>query len=195
MLSAYPLPSGNLSIEPTAHASESRANASSPPPINWATKPKPSQHSSIHSQDNTDEPSAPARRLVLVPVYIDTDCIGDFQELLRHLGGSVCQQPKPVLQDNAVIEACSVEEVFARFNQLEVNSGRSQQKSEDTRLRVDGCNPATQVARTDSPSLPGLSSPIATRTPPIITPQVSPTKKRYYIVLVGKCAGIYYEDW
>lgn len=201
------------------HASKSQAKASSPPPINWATKPKPSQNRlSIHPQDNTDDPSAPARRLV--PVFIDTDRIGDLQELLHHLGGSVGQQPKPEFRDNAVINARSIEEVSARFNQLEVNSGRSQPEFQDTaRLCLDGRNPASQVpdvmaptsshlatqrnsvprntfaVRTDSPSPPGPNSPIAVRTPPNITPQVSPTKQKYYVILVGKCAGIYYGEW
>lgn len=187
------------------HASESRANASSPPPINWAARPKPSQHkSSIHQQDNADEPSAPGRRLVPVQVFIDSDRICDLQEFLHHVGGSVCQRPKPEFQDKGVINVHRVEELSARFNQLEVNSGQSQPKSQvpdvlptfshlTTPRNSVSCN--IFAARTDSPSPQGLSSPIAIRTPPINTPQVSPIKKKYYVVLVGKCTGIYYGEW
>ena len=46
---------------------------------------------------------------------------------------------------------------------------------------------------------PVLSHSLAVRPAPVSTPgnspQVSPRKKRYYIILVGKCAGIYYDDW
>ena len=206
------------------HASESRANATSPPPINWATKPKPNwRSSSIDLQeDNTEEPSTPARRLV--PVFIDADRAGDLQELLRHLGGSVPQQPKPEFQDDAAINARNLEEVFCRLNQLEVNSRRSQPECQDTACRgIDGRNLtssvpdvtpsasshfATQInsvprntsaARTVTVNSPStVTVPrnlLAARTPPIISPQVSPTKKKYYVVLVGKCAGIYFGHW
>ena len=123
------------------------------------------------------------------------------------------------------MNARSIEEVSARFNQLEVNSGQSQPESQDIArqdtacLCLDGHNPTSQVpdvmpptsshlatqrnsvprntfaARTDSPYPPGPNSPIAVRTPPNITPQVSPTKQKYYVILVGKCAGIYYGEW
>jgi hypothetical protein len=105
-----------------------------------------------------------------------------------------------------------------------VNSRRSQPESPDTaRLDIDGRNPTSEVpdvtpsasshfatqinsvprnifaARTITVTSPSTiavpSNPLAARTPPMISPQVSPTKKKYYVILVGKCAGIYFGYW
>ena len=46
---------------------------------------------------------------------------------------------------------------------------------------------------------PVLSRLLAPRPAPVstlgISPQVSPRKKKCYVILVGKCAGIYFDDW
>src|ERR1700678_2045352 len=59
------------------NASKSQVNASSAPPINWATRPKQSSGNPV-----THLMSPTARRLV--PVFVDADQLRDLQE--AHLG-------------------------------------------------------------------------------------------------------------
>lgn len=42
------------------------------------------------------------------------------------------------------------------------------------------------------------SRPLGVRTAPVSaarSPQASPRKKKYYVIIVGKCTGIYYDHW
>lgn len=153
------------------NASQSRVNASSPPPINWATRP--------------------ARRLV--PVYVDAD-----------------QLQVGELQDYVIINVRHFEEVRHRLSQLESSSRQSQPQMQDlmstfSSLSVSTSSVASQPLSARAASVtslsmdPVLSRSLAAKPAPVstpgISPQVSPRKKRYYVILVGKCAGIYYDDW
>ena len=54
--------------------------------------------------------------------------------------------------------------------------------------------PANTAASTSN----APSHPIGVRTspvPPITLLQASPRKKKYYVIIVGKCTGIYYDHW
>jgi hypothetical protein len=192
------------------NASKSRVNASSPPPINWATRPKPSsENSATHPLTST--------AYQLVPVLVHADRLGDVQE-------SVLQQPKCDLQDYVIINVRHFEEVLRRLSQLE-SSVRQFQREEgcfdegdpSSELQMEdlmstlsslsvstssvSSQPlATRAAPVTPSSIdPVLSCSLAARPAPVSTPgissQVSPRKKKYYVILVGKCAGIYYDDW
>ena len=193
------------------NASKSQVNASSPPPINWATRPKPSSGNSVNHPMTTT-----ARRLV--PVFVDADRLGDLQEAI--LGEPASQQPL----DYVIIDVRHFEEVLRRLSQLESSSRQSQPEegcfnegdpssemqmqdlmSTLSSLSVSTSSVASQplTARaapvTPSSMDPVLRCSLAARPAPVSTPgimpQVSPRKKRYYVILVGKCAGIYYDDW
>ena len=93
-----------------------RVNASSPPPINWATKPQPSSANCAH------HPRTTARQLV--PVFIDADRLGDLQEALREEPAP--RQPNADFQEYAVIDVHILEKVLRRLSQLESNFPPSQ---------------------------------------------------------------------
>lgn len=176
----------------------------SPPPINWTTKPRQS----------SANPKTTARRLV--PVFIDADRLGDLQEALRDEPAP--RQPNADFQDYAVIDVHILENILRRLSQLESNSRHSQSEcdplSEPQDLSsadvtsalsclsmstssIDARAAAVTQMSTNpfqSPSLAARPSPISTPAR-IISPASSPRKKRYYVVLVGKCAGIFYDDW
>jgi hypothetical protein len=181
------------------NASKSQVNASSAPPINWATRPKQSSGNPV-----THLMAPTARRLV--PVFVDADQLRDLQE--AHLGEPASQQPKCELQDYVIIDRRHFEEILHRLSQLEssniqmpdplstfsslsvsTNSVPSQPLSERAAsVTPSSMDPILPMSR----SLAARPAPVST---PGILPTVSPRKKRYYVILVGKCAGIYYDDW
>lgn len=199
------------------NASKSQVNASSAPPINWATRPKQSSGNPV-----THLMTPTARRLV--PVFVDADQLRVLQE--ADLGEPASQQPKCELQDYVIIDRRYFEEVLRRLSQLESSSRQSQPEegyfdeggsssdiqmpnllSTFSSLSVSTSSvpsqPLFEGAASVTPSSMGpvlpVSRSLAARPAPVstpgISPPVSPRKKRYYVILVGKCAGIYYDDW
>jgi hypothetical protein len=78
---------------------EYQANATLPPPINWATRPVLSASKSAKNpQHLVEEPAANTGRR-LSPVIVDVNCVGDDQEVLRPLGDSVFPEPTVEYQD------------------------------------------------------------------------------------------------
>ena len=66
--------------------------------------------------------------------------------------------------------------------------------------RVSGCSNLSTSANTMASTSDAPSLPLGVRTVPdnartLSQMQSSPRKKKYYVVIVGKCAGIYYEHW
>jgi hypothetical protein len=179
------------------NASNFQVNASSPPPINWATRPKPSSGNSV-----THPMITMAHRLV--PVSVDADHLADLQE--GHLEEPASQPLKCELKDHVITGARHFEEVQRRLSQLQVQSSSRQSQPEEGCF--DGGDPSSEIQMQDlmsdlsslsvstssvpSHSLAARPAPVST---PGISPQVSPKKKRYYVILVGKCAGIYYDNW
>jgi hypothetical protein len=177
----------------------SGANLSLPaPPINWATKPKRGPANIIdHSLDHVEESVTSARQLI--PVFINPDHIADLYEALQ-------RNTKLELQSDTIID----DEGNGK-SILFINSRPSQQEeaySEDlastfSHLTMSTPSPTCQhVTRTDPvtpTSMNSAQSPLGMRTAPVaisgVSPQTSTKKKRYYVVLVGKCAGIYYDEW
>jgi hypothetical protein len=167
---------------------QASTSAASPPPIDLAaTVPKP-QQSRI----------SPRR---LVPLFIDADRISDVQEALRNLGieafstaDGYCEnlnhsvpriyEPQAGLQDTN-LSGCSIDQhtydrqsltnLSSRFEELTLTLSRL---CMSTNLHVD-----SYLAR----SAPAL---IPRSSPPASTP-----KKKYYVITVGKCVGIYYDEW
>lgn len=106
-------------VDLPATPSKPQAHTTSPPPINWSTRPKPCPaDSSDNPQDHTEELRTPTHRLV--PVLIDIDCLGDLQEILRRLN----QPSVPVLID--IDHLGHLQEIFRCLSQPSVPEPRSE---------------------------------------------------------------------
>lgn len=182
---------------------KSGVNASPPPPINWASKPKANSANIINHLLRHDSGTPGSQ---LVPVFINLDHIVDLQEALRvrRLSKS---KPKLELQEETIIDdAGNVKKLLFIRQQ---NSPHSHQEdayidvtvSSEDQPQAEGLTssfsclsmstPYQQVIRTG----PLTVTPGPTPSPLGMSPQPSTKKGRYYVVLVGKCAGIYYDAW
>ena len=74
------------------NTSPSRGVTTSPPPINWATRPNRRPPDSVNTPQNHVEESGAA--------HVDTSHIGDLQETLRRLSSPRRRQLKVRFQDN-----------------------------------------------------------------------------------------------
>ena len=194
----------------------STTNISLPPAINWATKPKPSpldifNHSPL---DKVEEPGSPSKSRQLVPVYINPDHIADLQAALRCLSSD--QQPKLELQiDSKISDAGKIETVLyiGPPNTLSRHiASTGSLPTEDqvlassiSRLFMSATpSPTSGRAASDNPTdliLPtssnsALTPPCIVKTAPVIISRMATLRKRkYYVVLVGKCTGIFHDEW
>jgi hypothetical protein len=147
----------------------------------------------------------PPRRLV--PIFIDADRIGDLEEVLRRLGieafstsdghrgdlhglyHPVPQQPELELQDDASLhdsDGCSINQFTYGGRSLTDQSSEFEELTE-TLSSLSMSTNSHHVGLYPARGAPALRS----RSPPVSSPQ----KKRYYVITVGKCAGIYYDEW
>jgi hypothetical protein len=196
--------------------SESGANTPSPPPINWATKPKPSPANIINQSplpvDHVEDPGIPSYSRQLLPVFISPDRIPDLQEALGCLSDPARRQPRLELHADSFSDAGNVQTVFyigppkSRQSQQDVSNLPTEDQvlasslsrlimSTPTRLAsVTASNPVIPTEPvTPTPENSGLT-PLGMRTAPVVI-SATPKKRRYYVVLVGKCTGIYYDEW
>jgi hypothetical protein len=183
----------NTSTDSPVTPLKARANATSPPHINLATaatKPKPQQYKMSYYR--------------LVPVFINADHIGNVKGVLHHLGiemfstadghhknlgHPVSQPPKPKLQDDtshASLYGCSINQYthdrdILTDQSFELNNVTSI-LSHFSMLMNSPCE-HSYLAKSAMAPFSGTSLP------------ASPLKKKYYIIAVGKCVGIYYNEW
>jgi len=186
----------------------------SPPRINRATKPKPIQGCGANvpqpSGMATLHPSAPnyphptvtaTGQLVPVTVYIDPNHIEDLKEALLHFGPHarlatgehhnedpnhlVSQPPATNYQELRPCGGHNIPDEYPQFEELASSLSRL----------------STSTTSTSTISTSTTTSPTASyqaQRAPVILPsstQASPMKMKYYVVLVGKCAGIFYDEW
>ena len=188
--------------------------ATSPPKINMATKPKPIQGSGANvpqpsgmatprqSAPNHSRPTATAtRQLVPVTVYINPNYIEDLKEALLHFGPHarlatgehhneglnhlVSQPPATDYQELGPRGGHNIPDEYPQFEELASSLSR-----------LSTSTTSTSTISTSTTTFPTGSYPA--QSVPIIPPssrQASPMKKKYYVVLVGKCAGIFYDEW
>jgi len=150
-----------------------------------------------------------------VPVSVDTEHLGDPQETVIEEPAS--QQPNCDLQDyvnHIDVRRFQVEELQRCLRQLETSSRQSQPEdgcvdeshpSTPSSLSLSTSSvPSQPLSARPTPVTPSSMDPVlcrslAARSAPIptpgITPQVSPRKRKYYVILVGRCTGIFYDDW
>lgn len=199
--------------------SDSGANIPSPPPINWATKPKPSPADIINQSPlaHVEDPGIPSNSRQLVPVFISPDHIPDLQEALGCLSDPAHRQPRLELHTDSISDVGNVQTVFyigppkSRQSQQDASNLPTEDQdlasslsclimSTPTRLAgVTASDPVTPIEPvTPRPKNSGLT-PLGMRTAPVVIFTMSSSatlkKRRYYVVLVGKCTGIYYDEW
>ena len=204
--------------------SNSGANVSSPPPIDWATKPQASPADVInHSRlDDIEEPGSPSNFRRLVPVFINPDHIADLQEALQSLSDPANQQPKLELQvDSKISDAGKVKTVLyiapprPRPSQQDANHLPTEDQvlaSSISRLFMSTPSPSPTRGQVASVTPKDRVLPTGQVTPTssnsgstplrivrtalvIISTKATPSKRKYYVILVGKCAGIYFDEW
>lgn len=155
------------------------AATSTPPPINWATKPKAQPATTNEHVHTVQLGNSPSTRRRLIPIYIDPDDIGVLQECILRLATA---NPLATVLTSGL------------HQEIEIESPPPQQPTADH----EGHTPS----KTDDDSLDSTISTLASFTlssPP--TPQVSSknsvslSKKSYYVITVGKCAGVFYDEW
>lgn len=185
----------------------------SPPPINWHTKPKPNQP---RPQDNFSLSSSQNSIVttdILVPVYINPARLHDIEAALKHLGlpsllnpgndfdypaspqfqrlnNSISPQPGPHL---LLIPENNDHPASPQFERLD---NPISPQPEDT---SDCLDLSTSFSRL-STSISCIQAPLASfpvQHSPVVHPNPSPKKalKRYYIVIVGKCTGVFWDKW
>ena len=206
-------------------ANISSPNISSPPPISWATKPKRSPADFInHSPlEHVDDPGSPSKSRQLVPIFINPDHIPVLQEALRCVSASDPdhwhQQPKLELREDSMIsDAGNIQTVLyigtPNSQQLESHQDVSNLPEDEvlassiSRLfmssptigRLASVTPTVIPMEPSTPTSKNSGlTPLGMRTAPVIisgkSSLATPRKRRYYAVLVGKCAGVYYDEW
>jgi hypothetical protein len=139
----------------------------------------------------------------LVPIFVDADRIGDVEEVLYCLGietsstadghhenldHSVPRPPEPELQDDASLYGCSIDQ-YTHDGEIHTNQSSELENVTSilSRISVSTNSPPSHVDSYPAKSAPALFSGSS--------PPVSPVKKKYYVVTVGKCTGIYYDEW
>ena len=196
--------------------SDSQANIPSPPsppPINWATKPKPSPADIINQSPlaHVEDPGIPSDPRQLVPVFISPDHIPNLQEALGRLSDPAHRQPRLELHADSISDAGNVQTVFyigppkSRQSQQDASNLLSEDQDLASSLSHLSMSTATRLAGASDPVTPtepvtpspknsGLSL-LGMRTAPVVRSTMSssatPKKRRYYVVLVGKCTSIY----
>ena len=151
------------------------AATSTPPPINWATKPKAQpamMNEQVHTVQLANSLSTPRR---LIPIFIDPDDIGELRECILRL---------------------------APENPAVLTFGLRQDIKTESPPYIETESPSSQQPTADDDSLDSTISTLASFTlssPPSAqdSPRnsVSLNKKRYYVITVGKCAGVFYKEW
>lgn len=176
---------------PTTPSKPVIAATSTPPPINWATKPRAqvaTTNRQMLSVQLTNSVSTPRRR---IPIFIYPDDIGELQEAILHLALSNPTVPTLGDQKEYKIESppsqlpskpptgMADHEEYAFFDGQSLRTSKSGDHSLDSSI-------STSANLT-------VSSPPS----PLVLSQnsVPLSRKRYYVITVGKCAGIFYGEW
>jgi hypothetical protein len=172
--------------KPPPQCSNLRAVAAQPPPINWATKPKP--RSDIHGLSPVNSQHSGTAGRQPVPICRRSNRLAAIEEALRQLtqtpsasghldrqaNNSASQQGKPEDPGNPFLYGDGLADQSAEVGDLA-----------DSFSRLSTSEPLTPLDLFPARSAPSVSPSLL----------VSPTKKKYYVVTVGKCAGVYWDTW
>ena len=167
------------------------AAATSPPPLIFRTRPN-------HSHANPPESNTAGvinANPQLLAVYVERDRFADIQNVLRAFG------LPPLLVCEDVLNESTSSRVSSHGDSSRVSShrdtgldGRSPQYSEYLELTE-----SFSALSTSADTVP--VTPFAARTGPVLGPGSSALvsaenkAKKYYVIIVGKCAGVYWNEW
>jgi hypothetical protein len=163
---------------PPNNPSNSQAATAQLPPMNWATKPEPEDNScdSRHSETAGHQ---------LVPFCIDPDHLVQVEDTLL----SRC------LTESSSLASPHVDEqpdnfVFQQSEPEYLGDGYYHQSTEIQDLTASFLH--LSVLENLTPSELFLAQSVPLFGP---APLGSPTKKKYYVVTVGRCTGVFWDTW
>ena len=176
-----------------------------PPPIHWYTKPNLDQQRTQNNQQSTSLRASHRSTDGLIPVYIHPDRLPDIEAALRLLGLPPLLNPRG---DHTPATAASHEEninlthpvplQFQQRNDPQSVTGHDSNKDEldysDFTRSFSQLSTSARHAR--QPAVQPDTS--ARHVPqPAVQPDMSPRKglKKYYVVTVGKCTGVFWDEW
>lgn len=187
--------------------------AARPPPVNWRTKPNANeQHSQDGSQSSSLSTSQESGAATDSPVlvYIHPAHLRDIEAALRHLG-------LPSLFSEGQAENYQVTNPTGRHFPQESDctssfSWRSMPTSQVQALASFPVrrSPAVQPTPLEYSDLTASFSRLSMPTSPVQAPVLLPVRssppiqlnssprkslKKYYVITVGKCTGIFWDEW
>lgn len=153
--------------------------ATSPPPINLATKPCLSHKLLANNTEN-----ALCANRALIPVYVLPEHVDAVQEFILSLGQTLHKFPAP---ESA---AC---EPFLQPEELN-NPNLSDDDSLDS---VELVSIFSQMSTSPSSSREHASACIPQPTPSAVGSSTSPrmSMNKYYCILIGKKTGVFWDQW
>jgi hypothetical protein len=160
------------------------AAATSPPPLNFCTRPKYSQRNP--PQDLTTSVFNANPRLLAV--YVERDRLTDIQNALRFLA----LPPLLVLED-VPNETASPQLSSQGDADLEAQNYQSSEY-----LELNESFSALSITADTVPTTPftARTGPVFTSGPGSSLPVSAKHKlEKYYAIIVGKCAGVYWNEW
>jgi hypothetical protein len=168
-----------------------------PPPINHRTKPKshqqlPQDFSSDNSQQSSRATDA------LVPIYVHPDRLPDIEAALRYLGLPPLSNDRdqaiihPILPKFERLDNPTVSRPAYYPNASPIGCHSTQESSDLSDLSTSFSRLSTL---TSSVQVPSGSLPV--QHAPVVQSTFSPRKvlKRYYVITVGKCTGVFWDEW
>lgn len=195
-----------------------------PPPIDWRTKPQPNQQrqdgrgSQSSSVGTLQQPGA-ATDAALIPVYLTPARISQIEAALRFLGLPPLSHPdiEDLVEYHQAANAPGGRFIRispSRLSSSEFTTSSPQLSSPDLTTsssqlslsdlmtsspRLSTPDLTASFSRlsmsTNSVQIPTASFPV--RRTPATRSDPSPRKglKKYYVVTIGKCTGIFWEEW
>ena len=174
-----------------------QTNATSPPPINWSTKPNRIRQDT-HTLDGSEGPS-----INTLPADSVTDESGEHHQLallLRHLGHAVGVVDATSQQDGSDLRGVqssntvnsSMHELEAALHQLEGKDGLYTWENETSDF-LDLTAAVSHLSILDAPVVLEPRAPPGFPSHFLASPL--PNGKKYYVILRGICTGIYYGEW
>lgn len=163
-----------------------------PPPIHWYTKPNLNQRRTQSNQQSTSLRPSQQSTDGLIPVYIHPDRLPDIEAALRYLG------LPPLLNargDHGPATTASNEE---NPNLTHPVPPQFQQRSNPQPVTGHESNEDELDYSDLTSSFSQLSTSEARHVPqPVVRPDTSQRKelKKYYVVTVGKCTGVFWDEW
>jgi hypothetical protein len=156
---------------------------SPPPPINWATKPgRATETVTTETVIQTTD----GRRLV--PIFIDLDHLSEFgQAVFRQIKQL---EAETVSYDGSLSNPSNLSstsgDISASLSQLSITETLSTTSLASVPLRLGATTPTMPISGSQSSPSKLTSGD---------SPQAIKKRKRYYVVTVGKCAGVFFDEW